>query len=273
MELHSGTLEGQVAVVTGAAGGIGEAICLALAHRGARIVVIDVSKEKVQAAADRIRAAAAVDVVQAVADVSSASSVASAYAAIEAETGRIDVLVNNAGVREIKNAIDLAPAEWDRTIGVNLNGPFYCAQEAAKRMRRTGGGAIVNIASVAGLVGIRSRPAYCASKHGLIGLTKVLAFDLAQYGIRVNAVAPGAIPTPMTEAYYRDPVFLRGVSHAVALGNRGTPAAIAEAVAFLCSSAAAYITGVTLPVDGGFLAEKSFAGDDAESFRSSSNST
>ncbi|KSV87273.1 hypothetical protein N184_31490 [Sinorhizobium sp. GL28] len=253
---------------------MGQAICLALAQNGARIVAIDISEERAHVAVETLRTVGYADAIALTANVASAESVAEAFTQLDLLTDRIDILVNNAGVREIKSIFDLAPGEWDRVMAINLNGPYYCAREAAIRMRdRQIHGSIVNIASVAGLVGIRNRPAYCASKHGVVGLTKNLAFDLSPYGIRVNAVAPGAIPTPMTEVYYSDAEFLKGLEHAVALGNSGTPEAIAQAAAYLCSPQASFVTGVVLPVDGGFMAEKSFASNASKTFNTAAAST
>ena len=263
---------GRTAVVTGASGGLGLAICRALASNGTRIVALDQTEDKVHEAVRLLAESGHPNAIGVVVDIASSESVAAAFSEIDANGLVPDILVNNAGIREIKSIIDLEPSEWDRVVAVNLNGPYYCSREAALRMRKNGG-SIVNISSVAGLVGIRNRPAYCATKHGLVGLTRNLAFDLASCRIRVNAIAPGAIPTPMTAAYYQDEHFLKGLEHAVALGNSGTPEAIADATVFLCSDYAKFITGIVLPVDGGFMAEKSFAMDDAPSFRSAANST
>ncbi len=266
--------EEKIAVVTGASGGLGQALCHALAENGARIVAMDISEERTRAAVESLRAAGFTDAIPLAVNVGSAASVADAFAQLDRLVDRVDILVNNAGVREIKNVFDLTPAEWDRVMAINLNGPYYCAREAAMRMRdRQIAGSIVNISSVAGLVGIRNRPAYCASKHGVVGLTKNLAFDLSPYGVRVNAIAPGAIATPMTEVYYSDEEFLKGLEHAVALGNTGTPGAIAQAAVYLCSPQAGFVTGVVLPVDGGFMAEKSFASNASKTFNSSAAST
>jgi NAD(P)-dependent dehydrogenase (short-subunit alcohol dehydrogenase family) len=266
-------LEGKTAVVTGAAGGLGMATCKTFARNGARVVVLDLSAEKVEAARRDLVEAGARDVVGVVADVASAASVERAFAEIRRQAGRIDVLVNNAGVREIKSALDLTPAEWDRVIAIDLNGPFYCAREAALQMKETGGGAIVNIASIAGLLGIAQRPAYTAAKHGIVGMTKNLARDLAAFEIRVNAVAPGVIRTPLTEPYFQDPDFVRGLKHSVPLHARGSAQDVANAILFLSSSMADFITGVTLPVDGGWLSEKTYAAADSTSFFGSAAAT
>lgn len=251
-------LQGKTAVVTGASGGLGAAICEELARQGARLVVLELGQERASHSATGLQAQG-FDVALGVAvDVSSAASVLDAFDQIRECVGGIDILVNNAGIREIKSIESLPTEEWDRVIGVNLSGPFYCSKFATPLLKENGGGNIVNIASVAGMIGIRSRAAYCASKHGVIGLTKTIAFDLAKHNIRVNAIAPGAIQTPMTEAYYKDEIFLEDLNHSVAQGNSGTPQAIADAVAFLCSPQASFINGAVLPVDGGFIAEKSF---------------
>jgi NAD(P)-dependent dehydrogenase (short-subunit alcohol dehydrogenase family) len=266
-------LEGKAAVVTGCSGGLGSAIAAALSDQGATIVAMDLTAEKVEQACEAVRARGARAVHGIVMDVACARSVAEAFAAAKQTIGKLDILVNNAGVREIKNAFDLSPEEWDRVIAINLSGPFYCAREAALWMRDTGGGTIINIASVAGLTAISHRPAYTAAKHGVVGLTKNLARDFAGAKIRVNAVAPGVLRTPMTQDYYADPEFLRGLKHSVPFHDRGEAADIGRAVLFLASPLAEFINGVTLPVDGGWLAEKSYASPEAASFFSAGSST
>ena len=260
-------VDGKTAVVTGASRGIGLEICRVLAANGARIVALDATDEAAQQARSELSNAGFDDVVAVAADVASSQQVHEAFARIERTVGAVDILVNNAGVREIKNALDLDPHEWDRTIAINLSGPFYCAREAVMNMRRNGvEGTIVNIASVAALIGVRNRPAYCASKHGLVGLTKDLAAEWSEYGIRVNAVAPGVIRTPLTERYFDDEGFLEGIKHAVPLHSRGTVTDVANAVLFLCSSQSDFVTGVVLPVDGGFTIEKSYTSAGSKAF-------
>lgn len=257
-------MRGQVAIVTGAAGGLGFSIAERLGGCGARVALLDADeqrgKQAVQTLVDRD-----VEAVFVHCDTSLSADVASAFERVDDFFEGLDILVTCAGIREIASAANLDPAEWDRVIAVNLSGPFYCAQQAAARMAQRGGGVIVNIASVAGLIGMTQRPAYTASKHGLVGLTKNLARDFAELGVRVNAVAPGTVRTPMTEAYYQDEEFLRGVEGIVPLGFEGTCGDVADAVLFLCSRLASWITGVVLPVDGGWLAEKNYAprGDSA----------
>lgn len=249
-------LEGKVAAVTGAGGGLGLAISRTLVANGARLAAIEHRQDLAEAA---LEAAGSRDGVALQADVASSESVAAAFAALDDRGAQADILVTCAGVREVQTILDLDPAEWDRVIAINLSGPFYCAREAARRMIGRGGGAIVNIASVAGMTGITHRPAYTASKHGVIGLTRNLAKDLARHAIRVNAVAPGTIRTPMTEPYFGSQAFVAGLEQLVPLGAGGRPEDVAEAVLYLASPKAAFVTGIVLPVDGGWSSEKGYS--------------
>jgi gluconate 5-dehydrogenase len=186
------------------------------------------------------------------------AAVDQAFAAASAALGGIDILVCAAGIREIVDSQAITHEQWDETIAVDLSGTFYCCQAAARVMSTSGGGAIINVASVTGLMGEQARPAYTAAKHGVLGLTKTLACDLAKYGIRVNAICPGLIRTPLTEPYFASPAFADGLKASIPLGTYGEPRHIAAAAVFLASAQADYITGIALPVDGGFLAEKAF---------------
>ena len=240
-------LENRVVLVTGAASGIGLEIAERFAREGARVTGFDRAGD-----------------VAIEGDVRSSADVGRAVDQVVAAEGRIDVLVNSAGVREIGDVYTLAPEEWDNVIAVNLSGTFYCCQAVARTMRDAGRGAIVNISSVGGLIGLARRPAYTASKHGVIGLTRSLARDLGPAGIRVNAICPGLIRTPLTEPYFVDEAFEDGLRTVVPQGRAGVPADVADAAAFLASDQSAYVNGIALTVDGGWLAEKSFAvGDDA----------
>lgn len=229
-------LEDRVAFVTGSASGIGEAVAGRFAREGAIVVGFDRTDGDVRVPAEVERAVAAtVDL-----------------------HGRIDVVVNCAGVREIGDVYTLETAEWDNVLAVNLSGTFYVCQAAARRMRETGGGSIVNMSSVAGLVGIPHRPAYTAAKHGVIGLTKTLAGDLAADGIRVNAICPGLIRTPLTESYFDDASFEQELAATVPQGRYGLAGDVADAALYLASDMSAYVNGIALTVDGGWLAAKSF---------------
>ena len=234
-------LENRVVLVTGAASGIGLAIAERFAREGARVTGFDRAGD-----------------VAVLGDVRSPADVERAVEHVVASEGRIDVLVCSAGVREIGDVYTMTTEEWDNVIAVNLSGTFYCCQAAARRMRESGGGAIVNISSVGGLIGLTRRPAYTASKHGVIGLTKSLARDLAPAGIRVNAICPGMIRTPLTERYFADDSFDEGLRTVVPQGRAGIAADVADAALYLASDLSAYVNGVALTVDGGWLAEKSF---------------
>jgi NAD(P)-dependent dehydrogenase (short-subunit alcohol dehydrogenase family) len=242
-------LENRVVLVTGAASGIGREIAERFAREGARVTGFDREGE-----------------VAIHGDVRSPADVERAVAEVVQSERRIDVLVNSAGVREIGDVYTMATEEWDNVIAVNLSGMFYCCQAAARRMRESGGGVIVNIASVGGLIGLARRPAYTAAKHGVIGLTKTLARDLGPAGIRVNAICPGLIRTPLTEQYFAEDAFEEGLRTVVPQGRVGTAADVADAALYLASDQSAYVNGIALTVDGGWLAEKSFAaGEAAES--------
>jgi NAD(P)-dependent dehydrogenase (short-subunit alcohol dehydrogenase family) len=242
-------LENRVVLVTGAASGIGREIAERFAREGARVTGFDRAGD-----------------VAIVGDVRSPADVEHAVDQLVKSEGRIDVLVNSAGVREIGDVYTMATDEWDNVIAVNLSGTFYCCQAAARRMRESGGGVIVNIASVGGLIGLARRPAYTAAKHGVVGLTKTLARDLAPAGIRVNAICPGLIRTPLTEQYFVEDAFEEGLRRVVPQGRVGVAADVADAALYLASDQSAYVNGIALVVDGGWLAEKSFAaGEAAES--------
>jgi NAD(P)-dependent dehydrogenase (short-subunit alcohol dehydrogenase family) len=206
-----------------------------------------------------------------VGDVRDPAAVDAAAAAIVSEAGQIDILVNCAGIREIKNVYEITAEEWQAVIDINVNGLFYWCQAAARRMRESGGGAIINLASVGGLIGLSNRPAYSASKHAVVGLTKSLSRDLAPAGIRVNALCPGVIRTAMTEAYWADDRFENELASVVPLGRSGTADDVAQAALYLASPMSSYVTGVALTVDGGWLAEKSFAVPGGSSTFSASN--
>jgi NAD(P)-dependent dehydrogenase (short-subunit alcohol dehydrogenase family) len=185
--------------------------------------------------------------------VADAAGVAAAVAAVKARFGRLDALVNNAGIAIFKPILEVTPEDWSRVLAVNLTGPFLCVQAAAPLMRDSGGGAVVNITSISGLRASTLRTAYGTSKAGLAHLTKQQAAELAAIGIRVNAVAPGPVDTAMAKAVHTPEI--RAAYHdAIPLNRYGLESELAEAIFYLCSERASYITGQTLAVDGGFEA-------------------
>jgi NAD(P)-dependent dehydrogenase (short-subunit alcohol dehydrogenase family) len=246
-------LKNKVAVVTGAGSGLGRGIALRFKAEGASIVALDRDLEAARRVADELGGSAeghrAIGV-----DVSAADEVTGAFE----EIGRLDVLVNSAGIREIRPPLELAAEEWDRVIAVNLSGTFYCSQAAARRMSAEGSGSIVNISSVTGLTGFALRPAYSASKAGILGLTRSLSQDLAPLGVRINAICPGLISTPLTEAYLEDDDFIRRLSMTIPMARAGEPEDIAQAALYLASDMSKFVTGIALPVDGGFVAAGTF---------------
>jgi NAD(P)-dependent dehydrogenase (short-subunit alcohol dehydrogenase family) len=240
----------QVAIVTGGATGIGLEVSRALADSGRTVVAFCLDDRDGSAFGE---ATGARGVLRAV-DVSDPDRVEEETARIVSEHGRIDVLVNNAGIRDIGSALELPARDWQRVIDVNLGGTFFCSKAVGRVMAARGSGSIVNIASLASLIGFQRRTAYTASKHAILGLTRALAGELGPLGVRVNAICPGMIETPMTRAYVHEPVIERNIRGLVPLGHAGTPADIARAALFLAGDDSRYITGIALPVDGGFSA-------------------
>jgi NAD(P)-dependent dehydrogenase (short-subunit alcohol dehydrogenase family) len=239
----------KVALVTGAARGIGLATAKRFLAEGWQVALLDIQGELLREA---VAGLASPDRTLALAcDVSEADAVNAAVAALAARFGRLDALVNNAGVAVFGPALETSEADWNRILAVNLTGPFFCTKAAVPLMREQGGGAIVNITSISGLRGSTLRVAYGTSKAALAHLTKQLAVELALLGIRVNAVAPGPVETAMAKAVHTAEI--RADYHdAIPLNRYGLEDELAEAIFFLCSDRASYITGQVLAVDGGF---------------------
>ena len=242
--------EGKWALVTGAARGIGQAIAVKLAEQGADIALCDLQADWLEETAGKVRELGR-KVLCFSADVSQGAAVAAVIEALLAETGRIDILVNNAGITKDTLILRMGEEDWDAVLDINLKGTFLFTKAVAKVMTKQRSGAIVNVASVIGLIGNAGQANYAASKAGVIALTKSVAKELAKRQVRVNAVAPGFIETKMTDQL---PEAIRQeMLKTIPMGRFGSPRDVADVVAYLASDEAAYVTGQTLAVCGGMV--------------------
>jgi len=245
-----GLLDGRIALVTGAGSGIGEAIALAMAAAGARIVSVDINV----GAAVRVAKAVGGDAVGLVCDVTDRPSCDALAATVGRDVGAVSVLVNNAGIIRRGQVTDPnTRRDWDDTLAVNLDGPYNMVTAFLDQLRETKG-AIVNIGSIQSFVALPNSAAYTTSKGGVRMLTKALAIELSPLGIRVNAIGPGFTATPLNADARQNAEYMANFTGRIPLGRIGTPEDIAQPAVFLASDMARYITGVTLPVDGGYLA-------------------
>ena len=244
--------DGKVALVTGASGGIGRATALGFAASGAAVVVSDVNDAGGAETVAIIVAAGGKAVFQHC-NVADAAEVKALVARAVSEYGRLDYAHNNAGINNL-GADEYDDAVWDRAVAINLSGVMYCMREEAAVMLNNGGGAIVNTASINGLVGNGAQPGYTATKHGVVGLTRHGALRWAKAGIRVNAVCPGVIETPMTAPLAANPEMRKVLDGLTPMGRMGQAEEIASAVLWLCSDQASFVTGHPLVVDGGATA-------------------
>jgi NAD(P)-dependent dehydrogenase (short-subunit alcohol dehydrogenase family) len=243
-------LDGKLALVTGGGSGIGEGIARAMAENGARVIVAD----RDTAGARRVAAAIGEQAVDYALDVSNRSECDALATDIARNVGAISILVNNAGIiRRGKLEADTARADWDATMAVNLDGPYNMVTAFLDQLKATQG-AVINIGSIQSFVALPNSAAYTTSKGGVRALTKALAIELSPQGVRVNAIAPGMIATPLNAAARQNPDYMANFSQRIPIGRLGEPADIAGPAVFLASDLARYITGITLPVDGGFLA-------------------
>ncbi|HVT68369.1 MAG TPA: SDR family NAD(P)-dependent oxidoreductase [Trebonia sp.] len=256
----AGRLAGKTAVITGAGSGIGRAAATLFAREGAAVAVVDLNADAAKETAALITAAGGTALAVA-ADVSDKAQVTGAFDQVLGELGRVDVLYNNAGVNSSGSVVDATEDDWDRSLAVNAKGTFLCSQAAARPMAEAGRGSIVNQGSVAALVGIANFASYCAAKGAVVSLTRAMSVDLAPKGVRVNAICPGTVYTPLMEPMLR----ARGGGDVAAglaltvtkypIGRLGTPEEIAAVALFLASDDAAFITGSVIAADGGMTSQ------------------
>ncbi|GAA4871297.1 SDR family NAD(P)-dependent oxidoreductase [Pseudonocardia benzenivorans] len=247
-------LRDKVAVVTGAAGGLGRAISRRLHAAGARLALVDLDEASLAGAAAEFGEQAATFVV----DLSDDEQTEALPGRVRAQLGGLDVLVNNAGVRQIAPILDLTPKEWRHTLDVDLTAPFVLSRAAIPGMIEQGRGKIVNIASITGELAFADRSAYCVAKAGIIMLTKTITLEFAARGIWCNAIGPGVVETPMTRAYFESPAMRESIERNAPMKRWAQPEEIAGPVAFLCGPESDYVNGTTLFVDGGWNSAKTY---------------
>lgn len=254
-------LKEKTAIITGGGSGMGKSMCQAFAREGAAVVIADrdkVSAEKVAAAIrDDGGKAIAVEV-----DVTSVKQVANMVVAAEEAFGQIDILVNNAGARVIKGFMQHTEKDWNAMLDINLSGPFHCSQAVVPKMAQNGGGAIINVCSIASYMGRPNRCAYVAAKAGLLGLTRAMAMDLSSKKIRVNGIAPGMVASPFNQSFAEAKETGDAWAGENLIGRWGQPDDIVGAAVFLASDESSFITGSDIKVEGGWLAARSRVGEE-----------
>ena len=243
-------VSGKVVLITGAGSGLGEGYAQAFGESGATVICAGRNKDRLEDTVRKITESGGTARAFTV-DVTDLDSIKALVAAVEAEYGRIDVLVNNAGYENIQPFLEVTPEVYDDIMNVNLKGVFFVAQEAARVMKEHGGGKIINIGSLGSYIGLAESSVYCSTKGGVVQLTKTMAIELGPYNIQVNCLAPGYFITPMTQPFYDDPEHRQWIESRIPLHQWGTTLDLAGPALFLASAASDYVTGVTIQVDGG----------------------
>jgi len=256
MNIPSMRVDGKVALITGGGSGIGKAIAEGLAHFGADVIITEITAkmELGQQVAQEISQSQGRKVIALPLDLPDLKSIEAMTEAAIAQMGKIDVLVNNAGIQIAKPSLEVTEEDWDKVLDTNLKGAFFCSQSVAKQMVKQKSGRIINMASQNGLIGYFNRAAYCSAKAGMVNLTRVLAIEWAEYGINVNAIGPTFIRTPLGEQTFKDKALYDDILARSPMHRIGEPEEIIGAVVYLSSDSASLVTGHTLMVDGGWTA-------------------
>jgi Dehydrogenases with different specificities (related to short-chain alcohol dehydrogenases) len=246
-------LQGKIVLITGSGTGLGEGYAHIFTEVGATVICADINTDAAgKVVKDIVAQGGKAEAVKV--DVTSQQSIDAMVAEVVKKHGRIDVLLNNAGVEDIAAFQDVTPAQYDKIHAVNLRGTFFVAQAVAKEMKKSGGGKIINIGSLGSYIGLARSSVYCSTKGGVVQLSKTMALELAADNIQVNCIAPGYYITPMTMPFFNNPERRAWIEERIPLGRWGTVADLAGPILFLASAASNYITGVTINVDGGWLA-------------------